>query len=140
MFYTFRTWHFCFSRLASLYPYNVWSCGAPNKPALQLLGSRHSDKSCPTTFATTAANNRASALLSPSKTNCKSDAVGMDQPSGIEVRTRLVKPPPGMKGTPSSNVEPWGAWSTGDAYVGMGSDFNVPNEVAASDGLFRGCN
>lgn len=90
-----------------VYPYNVWSFGVPNKPTFQLLGCFHFviRESSFKILATMPAKSSASARLSPSSTNWRTQAVGMDHEGGSEESSRRVMPPPGMKGTSDCGCE-----------------------------------
>lgn len=73
------------------------------------------------TLVTTIANRFASALLSPSTTNCSKDAVGIVHMVGREDKKRRVRPPPGMKGIRLSFALACGHCKTGELYSGIGS-------------------
>jgi len=90
------------------------------------------------TFATTTANRFASALLSPSTTNCKRFAVGIDHAEGREERKRRVRPPPGMKGIEPSFALACGRCETGDVYFGIGNLLRLASGEESRDGPFVG--
>lgn len=122
------------------HPYSVWSCGVPNNPCCQLFGCFHSVNapSSDSTFATTFAMSDASALLSPSITNCKSAAVGTGHCAGRVERMRRVRPPLGIKGIGPSFAGARGRWTTGEEYAGMLSSERVRRGEADNEGELGG--
>ena len=87
-------------------------------------------------MATAVANSPASVLLSPSKTNCNRDAVGIGHRGGIELRIRRVSPPPGMKGIAVSFTPFCEDESRANVYGG--NSVKACSTVVVKGGLFGG--